>query len=100
MFATPHLPGGPPGPFPYMNGRLHLGHGFSFSKAEFAAGYQRMKGRRVLLPFGFHVTGTPIAACAEKLKKEVAKFGDPPQFPPEEEEVKPQKEEKSAADKV
>ena len=35
-------------PFPYMNGKLHLGHGFSFSKAEFAAGYQRMKGKKVL----------------------------------------------------
>merc|ERR1712039_820240 len=22
-------------PFPYMNGRLHLGHGFSLTKAEF-----------------------------------------------------------------
>jgi len=88
-------------PFPYMNGMLHLGHGFSFSKAEFAAGYHRMKGRHVLLPFGFHVTGTPIAACAEKLKKEVALYGNPPQFPAEDEEDQPKKpEEKSAADKV
>jgi len=87
-------------PFPYMNGKLHLGHGFSFSKAEFAVGYNRMKGRKALLPFGFHVTGTPIAACAEKLKKEVAQYGLPPQFPPEEEEVKASPTEKSAADKA
>jgi leucyl-tRNA synthetase len=24
-------------PYPYMNGRLHLGHGYSMSKNEFAA---------------------------------------------------------------
>ena len=26
-------------PYPYMNGRLHLGHAFSFSKCEFTARY-------------------------------------------------------------
>ena len=70
-------------PYPYMNGRLHLGHAFSLSKTEFAARYWRMKGRRVLWPFGLHVTGTPIAACAQKLVKEMERFGNPPQFPPE-----------------
>ncbi|ORZ36401.1 leucine-tRNA ligase [Catenaria anguillulae PL171] len=62
-------------PYPYMNGRLHLGHFFSFSKVEFASGYQRLKGKQVLLPFGFHVTGMPIKACADKLKREVELFG-------------------------
>ncbi|KAJ2619008.1 cytosolic leucyl tRNA synthetase [Coemansia spiralis] len=27
-------------PYPYMNGILHLGHGFSASKLEFAAGWE------------------------------------------------------------
>lgn len=62
-------------PFPYMNGLLHLGHSFSLSKLEFAAGYERLKGKRVLFPFGFHVTGMPIKACADKLKQEIAMFG-------------------------
>ena len=44
-------------PYPYMNGKLHLGHAFSLSKLEFAAAYQRMKGKNVLFPFGFHCTG-------------------------------------------
>src|SRR5215475_10463789 len=29
-------------PYPYMNGTLHLGHAFTMSRVEFAAGYQRM----------------------------------------------------------
>ncbi|XP_049302651.1 leucine--tRNA ligase, cytoplasmic [Bactrocera dorsalis] len=68
-------------PFPYMNGRLHLGHTFSLSKAEFAVRYHRLKGRRVLWPFGFHCTGMPIKACADKLKREMEDFGYPPKFP-------------------
>lgn len=72
-------------PYPYMNGRLHLGHTFSLSKCEFAVGYQRLKGRRCLFPFGLHCTGMPIKACADKLKREMEDFGYPPQFPEEEE---------------
>ena len=72
-------------PYPYMNGRLHLGHTFTISKCEFAVGYQRLKGKKCLFPFGFHVTGMPIKACADKIKKEIERFGNPPVFPVEEE---------------
>lgn len=68
-------------PYPYMNGRLHLGHSFTLSKAEFASAYQRLKGRNVLFPFGFHCTGMPIKACADRLKREINDFGCPPDFP-------------------
>jgi leucyl-tRNA synthetase len=57
-------------PYPYMNGRLHLGHAFTVSKAEFAAGYQRLLGKNVLFPFAFHCTGMPIQAAANRLKRE------------------------------
>ncbi|XP_051955494.1 leucine--tRNA ligase, cytoplasmic [Xyrauchen texanus] len=79
-------------PYPYMNGRLHLGHTFCLSKCEFAVGYQRLKGKKCLFPFGLHCTGMPIKACADKLKREMELYGYPPQFPEEydeEEEEKP-----------
>jgi len=72
-------------PYPYMNGRLHLGHTFTISKCEFSVGYQRLKGKKCLFPFGFHVTGMPIKACADKIKREMEQFGVPPVFPPPEE---------------
>lgn len=80
-------------PYPYMNGALHLGHAFSVVKAEFAVRFQRLLGKHTLFPFGFHCTGMPILACAQKLQNEVKRYGNPPQFPvaveeaPEEEEA-------------
>ncbi|XP_023211298.1 leucine--tRNA ligase, cytoplasmic-like [Centruroides sculpturatus] len=68
-------------PYPYMNGRLHLGHTFSLSKCEFIVGFQRLKGKKCLFPFGFHCTGMPIKACADKLKWEMEEYGYPPKFP-------------------
>ena len=68
-------------PFPYMNGFLHLGHAFSLSKVEFAAAYHRLRGANVLFPFGFHCTGMPIKAAADKLAREIQQFGNPPEFP-------------------
>lgn len=70
-------------PFPYMNGFLHIGHAFSISKLEFAAAYHRLRGANVLLPFGFHCTGMPIKASADKLAREIQQFGNPPVFPSE-----------------
>ena len=72
-------------PYPYMNGLLHLGHAFSVSKLEFAAAYHRLLGKRVLFPQGFHCTGMPIKACADKLDRELNLYGNPPVFPVEEE---------------
>ncbi|KAF8346598.1 leucine-tRNA ligase [Amanita rubescens] len=62
-------------PFPYMNGPLHLGHAFTISKIEFATGYQRLLGKRALFPHGFHLTGMPIRASADKLIREIELFG-------------------------
>ncbi|KAL8765664.1 MAG: hypothetical protein Q9209_007344 [Squamulea sp. 1 TL-2023] len=61
--------------YPYMNGTLHAGHSFTASKVEYTAGFSRMQGKRVLFPLGFHCTGMPIKACADKLTEDVRKFG-------------------------
>jgi len=84
-------------PYPYMNGRLHLGHAFSLTKAVFRAQYERNKGSNVLFPFAFHCTGMPIQAAANKLKAEITKFGCPPSFPEADPEVRRKMEEEMAA---
>ncbi|GMH38163.1 hypothetical protein BSKO_06047 [Bryopsis sp. KO-2023] len=80
-------------PYPYMNGLLHLGHAFSLSKLEFSAAFERLRGKHVLFPQAFHCTGMPIKACADKLDREIEKYGNPPQFPKEEAEAAPKAEE-------
>jgi leucyl-tRNA synthetase len=80
-------------PYPYMNGYLHLGHAFSMSKAEFQIRYQRQRGKNVLFPQGFHCTGMPIQASANRLKAEIAS-GKIRSEKPKAEEVAPVEEAK------
>lgn len=67
--------------YPYMNGILHVGHGFTLSKAEFATGFERMNfkegeaPKRALFPLGFHCTGMPIKSAADKIAREIELFG-------------------------
>ncbi|WVR06080.1 leucine-tRNA ligase [Kwoniella sp. DSM 27419] len=63
-------------PYAYMNGSLHLGHAFTISKIEFAAGFERMRGKTVLFPVGYHATGMPIKSAADKLIREMELFGE------------------------
>ena len=84
--------------YPYMNGVLHAGHCFTLSKVEFSVGFERMNGKRALFPLGFHCTGMPILACADKLKREAEMFGtDYSKVPVEdaEEEAKPEVKEEA-----
>lgn len=52
----------------------------------------------MLFPFGFHCTGMPIKACADKLKREMEIYGYPPKFP-EEIEMVEEKEDAALKDK-
>ncbi|KAJ2773882.1 cytosolic leucyl tRNA synthetase, partial [Coemansia nantahalensis] len=85
-------------PYPYMNGVLHLGHAFSLSKIEFAAGWERLQGKRALFPFGFHVTGMPIKASADKIVHELEMFGPNFEVPDEEGALDDQLKEMSVGD--
>ncbi|KAL1875957.1 hypothetical protein VTK73DRAFT_9668 [Phialemonium thermophilum] len=62
--------------YPYMNGTLHAGHAFTASKIEFSTGFARMQGRRAVFPQGFHCSGMPIKAAADKLVREIEMFGE------------------------
>ncbi len=53
--------------FPYVNSPMHAGHMKTFSLTDSYARYLRMKGFNVLLPTGFHMTGTPILGMAKRL---------------------------------
>jgi leucyl-tRNA synthetase len=75
--------------YPYMNGTLHAGHSFTTSKIEFATGFARLQGKRALFPLGFHCTGMPIKACADKLVDEIKMFGKNFEGYKDEDEVAP-----------
>ena len=39
-------------PPPYISGRMHIGHAFSYSQQDFIIRYMRMKGYNIFYPFG------------------------------------------------
>ena len=56
-------------PYPYLNGRPHIGAGFTYSRGDAYARFKRMQGFNVLFPQGFHATGEPILGTVERLKQ-------------------------------
>ncbi len=54
--------------YPYPNSPQHIGHGRTYTLTDVHARYQRMHGKNVLLPMGWHFTGTPLFAMVERLK--------------------------------
>ncbi|KAM0925942.1 hypothetical protein ACQ4PT_003819 [Festuca glaucescens] len=54
----------------------------------------------VLLPFGFHCTGMPIKASADKLAREIQLYGNPPVFPAAEDDSSAEVAEDSQADQA
>jgi leucyl-tRNA synthetase len=56
-------------PYPYVNGGMHLGAGFTFLRGDVYARFKRMQGFNVLFPQGFHATGQPILGAVERLRQ-------------------------------
>src|SRR3989338_10045688 len=54
---------------PYVNGRMHIGHSYTFTRTDIYARFKRMQGYNTLLAQGFHATGEPILGAIERLKK-------------------------------
>lgn len=53
-------------PPPTVNGKLHIGHIFSYTQAEIMARYKRMQGYNVYYPFGFDDNGLPSERLVER----------------------------------
>jgi leucyl-tRNA synthetase len=61
-------------PYPYMNGPLHVGHGFTATRVDVYARFKRMQGYNVLFPWAWHWTGQPLAGASERVKKGDVEF--------------------------
>jgi valyl-tRNA synthetase len=55
-------------PPPYISGRMHIGHVFSYSQQDFIARFRRMNGN-VFYPFGTDDNGLPTEKYVEKINK-------------------------------
>ena len=53
-------------PPPTVSGRLHLGHVYSYSHADFIARFRRMRGDAVFYPMGFDDNGLPTEQLVER----------------------------------
>ena len=56
-------------PYPYVNSILHIGHLYTYMRAEAFARYKRMQGFNVLFPQAWHATGSPIVSAANRVKE-------------------------------
>lgn len=53
-------------PPPTVNGKIHIGHIFSYSQTEMLARYKRLRGYNIFYPFGFDDNGLPSERFVEK----------------------------------
>jgi len=74
--------------FMYPNSPAHAGHARTYLVADVLARFKRLRGFNALFPMGFHYTGTPIVAMAERVasgdeafkKVLVERFDVPPEL--------------------
>ncbi|MBQ1179500.1 MAG: leucine--tRNA ligase [Methanocorpusculum sp.] len=53
--------------FPYPSGAMHVGHGRTYIIPDVVARFWRMRGKQVLFPMAFHVTGAPVLGIAKRI---------------------------------
>jgi len=53
--------------FPYPSGAMHVGHGRTYIVPDVIARFWRMKGKQVLFPMAFHVTGAPVVGISKRI---------------------------------
>src|SRR4030042_3778626 len=56
-------------PPPTVSGALHIGHVFSYTQADIAIRYKRMRGYEVFYPFGFDDNGLATERLVERTRK-------------------------------
>jgi len=54
-------------PPPYISGKMHIGHAFSYSQQDFIVRFMRMKGFKIFYPFGTDDNGLPTERFIEKM---------------------------------
>lgn len=67
-------------PYPYANSAMHIGHGRAYTTPDIYIRFQRLLGKNVLFPLGYHISGTPVLAVADgiarKDEKQIAQTRD------------------------
>ena len=56
-------------PYPYANSAMHIGHGRGYTTPDIFNRFQRLQGKNVLFPLGYHISGTPVLAVADGIKR-------------------------------
>ncbi|RQD79610.1 MAG: leucine--tRNA ligase [Methanocalculus sp. MSAO_Arc1] len=55
--------------YPYPSGAMHVGHGRTYIVPDVIARFWRMRGRQVLYPMAFHVTGSPVIGISKRIAR-------------------------------
>ncbi len=73
--------------YPYPSGAMHVGHGRTYIVPDVIARYYRMRGKHVLFPMAFHVTGTPVIGISRRIangdQKTISLYRDLYRVPPD-----------------
>lgn len=59
--------------YPYVNAYPHIGHFYTLMQAEIMARYKRLRGFNVLMPQGWHATGSPLVSAAKRVQEKEPK---------------------------